>query len=171
MQAPANDPVYPGCQYTDGGLGACGRSDYASNDLVFKTTYSGWGKVARYRDVTDGLSNTLFIGEKAMAQLAYGAGGMYWDEPWILGGTGGCGRCGLELYSDMQLNAFPERASGSGWSEGNDNCGGGNWGTPSAGGPQFTFGDGSVRVISFNVDRTVFKNLIRPADGNPVSLE
>ncbi|MFM7830718.1 MAG: hypothetical protein ACKPJD_02965, partial [Planctomycetaceae bacterium] len=88
-----------------------------------------------------------------------------------LGGNGGVGRCGFELYSDFELNRFPERASGSGWSDGQYSCGGGNWGTPSPGGPQFAMGDSSVRSLSFNIDRGVMQNLIRPADGKVVSLE
>jgi len=168
---PATDPVYPGWGYSDAGQGPCGRTDYAANELVFWTTYAGWGKVSQYRDLTDGTSNTVFFGEKAMAQRAWQAGVMYWDEPWILGGNGGVGRCGFELYSDFELNRFPERASGSGWSDGQYSCGGGNWGTPSPGGPQFALGDGSVRSLSFNIDRGVMQNLIRPADGKVVSLE
>ncbi|MGV2336011.1 MAG UNVERIFIED_CONTAM: DUF1559 domain-containing protein [Planctomycetaceae bacterium] len=67
---PAVDPVYPGWNYSDGGQGPCARTDYAANDLVFRTTYSGWGQVLRFRDITDGTSNTVFFGEKAMAQNA-----------------------------------------------------------------------------------------------------
>ena len=168
---PATDVVYPGWGYSDGGAGPCARTDYAANELVAWTTYAGWGKIARYRDITDGTSNTIFFGEKAMAQRAYNAGGMYWDEPWVLGGNGGVGRCGYELYSDFELNTFPDRASGAGWSDSQYSCGGGNWGTPSPGGPQFSLGDGSVRSLSFNIDKTVMHNLIRPADGNIASVE
>lgn len=166
---PATDPVYPGWSYSDGGFGACARTDYAANELVFFTTYAGWGKVAGFQDLTDGTSNTVAIGEKALALRAYQAGSYYWDEPWILGGNGGVGRCGFELYGDRQLNLFPDRVSGAGWNDGQYSCGGGNWGTPSPGGPQFVLADGSVRTIAFTVDKQVMFNLIRPADGNPAS--
>ncbi|MEI7699293.1 MAG: DUF1559 domain-containing protein [Planctomycetia bacterium] len=168
---PATDPVYPGWGYSDAGQGPCARTDYAANELIFRTTYAGWGSVSKYRDITDGTSNTIFFGEKAMAQRAWEAGGMYWDEPWILGGNGGVGRCGFELYSDFDLNNFPERVNGAGWNDGQYSCGGGNWGTPSPGGPQFALGDGSVRAFSFQTDKGVLHNLIRPGDGRVVSLE
>lgn len=162
---PTTDSVYPGWEYSHADFGPSGRTDYAANDQVFWTTYAGWGKVTKHRDLADGTSNTIFFGEKAMAQTAYQAGGMYWDEPWIMGGTGGAGRCGDELYSDRQLNDFPERASGAGWTEGDESCGGGNWGTPDPGGPQFAFGDGSVHTLSFSMDTGVLRLLIRANDG------
>ncbi len=168
---PATDSVYPGWNYNNAGLGACARTDYAANDLILRTTYSGWGKVMTYRDITDGTSNTIFVGEKALAQKAYRAGVMYWDEPWILGGNGGVGRCGYELYSDFDLNNFPDRVSGPGWNDGNYSCGGGNWGSPSPAGPQFALGDGSVRSFSFNTSKMLLYRVIRPADGQVVSFE
>jgi prepilin-type N-terminal cleavage/methylation domain-containing protein len=168
---PATDPIYPGWNYSDGGAGPAARTDYAANELVFYTTYAGWGKVMRHSGITDGTTSTIGFGEKAMAQRAYLANVMYWDEPYVLGGNGGVGRCGDEFYSDMMLNNFPERASGPGWSQGGDSCGGGNWGTPGAGGPQFALMDGSVRLLSFSTDRVVIRRLIRPADGEVVSLD
>ena len=138
---------------------------------MFCTTYAGWGKVNGFQDLLDGSSNTLFLGEKALAANAYSAGVFYWDEPWILGGNGGVGRCGIELYSDMLLRKFPERVSGAGWNDGQYGCGGGNWGTPSPGGPQFVLGDGSVRMVSFTVDKNVMWNLIRPYDGQPTGSD
>lgn len=162
---PPMDNLYPGWAYHDAGFGPAARTDYASNDQVFFTTYAGWGKVSRFASVTDGSSSTIAFGEKALAQRAYQAGSMYWDEPYVLGGTGGVGRCGDSFYSDTQLNTFPDRVSGPGWSVGQESCGGGNWGTPSAGGPQFALLDGSVRLMSFSTDPKIVRLMIRPADG------
>jgi hypothetical protein len=90
---PATDPVYPGWSYSDAGLGVNGRSDYAANDQVIFTTYgSNWGRVSTVASITDGTSNTVFVGEKAMSPRAITAGVWYWDEPYIMGGTGGTGR-------------------------------------------------------------------------------
>jgi prepilin-type N-terminal cleavage/methylation domain-containing protein len=169
---PATDPVYPGWGYSDAGLGPSSRTDYAANDQVFFTTYgANWGRVSTHGSIADGTSNTIIFGEKAMAGRAVAAGVWYWDEPYIMGGTGGTGRCGDELYSDAQLNAFPDLASGPGWSVGAESCGGGNWGTPAAGGPQFAFGDGSVRTVRFGTPAAIVRLLIRPADGQVVSFE
>lgn len=170
QQVPVNDSVYPGWTYDDAGEGASGRTDYAANEIVFWTTYAGWGKVSRFRDITDGTSNTLFFGEKAMSQAAYQSGSWHWDEPWILGGNGGVGRCGDELYQDSVLNDFPERASSASWSEDGVSCGGGNWGSPDSGGPQIAMGDGSVRGVSYSFDRGLMRRIIRPRDGETISF-
>jgi prepilin-type N-terminal cleavage/methylation domain-containing protein len=169
---PATDPVYPGgWAYSDAGLGPSGRTDYAANDQVFFTTYgSNWGKVATVATVSDGLSNTVFFGEKAMSPRAVTAGVWYWDEPIVMGGTGGTGRCGDGLYPDARLNDFPELASGPGWSEAGESCGGGNWGSPSSAGPQFVFGDGSVRTVRYSTPQPMFRLMIRPADGQVVTF-
>ena len=128
-----------------------------------KTTVAG---------VTDGLSNTIFVGEKAMSPKAYEAGVWYWDEPVVMGGTGGTGRCGDGLYPDSRLNDFPELASGPGWSEPpNRSCGGGNCGSPGSAGPQFLFGDGSVRLVKYATPSNVFRNMIKPDDGEIINFE
>ncbi len=172
MQVPATDIVYPGWTYVDGGAGPSARTDYAANELVCFTTYSGWGKVSTIASVTDGTSNTILIGEKALAQKAIQLGSWHWDEPYVMGGNGGVGRCGDELYSDSQLNAFPDRVEGPGWTQSPDSCGGGNWGSPSdAGGPQFVFCDGSVRAVRYGTPSTSVRLMIRPADGLVVSFD
>jgi prepilin-type N-terminal cleavage/methylation domain-containing protein len=172
VQVPTTDPVYPGWNYSDGEAGPSARTDYAANELVHWTTYAGWGKVSTVGSIADGTSNTIFIGEKAMAANAVAAGSWHWDEPYVMGGNGGVGRCGDGMYSDTQLIAFPERASSNSWTEGGDSCGGGNWGNPSgAGGPQFVFGDGSVRTVRYSTPSPMLRLMLRPADGLVVTFD
>jgi prepilin-type N-terminal cleavage/methylation domain-containing protein len=172
VQVPATDTVYPGWNYNDDGAGPSARTDYASNELVFFTTYAGWGKVSTIASIADGTSNTIFFGEKAMAQRAVQSGSWHWDEPYVMGGNGGVGRCGDEFYSDSQLNQFPDRVEGAGWTQTPDSCGGGNWGSPSsAGGPQFAFGDGSVRTVRYGTPSPVIRLMIRPSDGQVINWD
>jgi hypothetical protein len=166
------DPVYPGYSYSDAGLGPAAHSDYAANDQVYLTTYgSNWGLVTTVGSVSDGLSNTIFMGEKAMSPRAYRLGVYCWDEPYILGGTGGTGRCGDAAFPDTQLINFPELVYGNSWTEGTESCGGGTWGTPSPAGPQFLFGDGSVRTVRFSTPSPMLRLMIRPADGQVVTFD
>lgn len=168
---PATDPFYAGWSYDSAGLGAAGRTDYAANDQVFKTTYNlaDWGNPQKMRDLIDGTSNTIVFGEKAMAQKGWQGGGLYWDEPWVMGGTGGAGRCGNELYSDFMLNSFPNRASDiTIIVPANNTCGGGNWGSPDSSGAQVGFADGSVRTLSYSMNTTVLAYMIQPKDGQVI---
>jgi hypothetical protein len=170
---PAVDPIYPGWSYGDAGLGANGRTDYAANDqIIFPAYGSMWGQNSTFATITDGASNTVLVGEKAMAPQAVAAGVWYWDEPIIEGGTGGAARCGENLYQDQSLRSFPENASGPGWFDPTTNafCGGGNWGSPAAGGVQFLFVDGGVRNINYAIAPPVMRNLIQPNDGNIVVI-
>lgn len=172
QSVPATDTVNPGWGYNDAGIGPSGRTDYAANDQVFYTTYgSNWGKVARIASITDGTSNTIFVGEKAMNPASYAIGAWYWDEPYIMGGTGGTGRCGDGIYPDSQLVAYPNYPESRSWTVGSESCGGGTWGSPSAGGALFVFGDGSVRGLNYSTTNAMLRLMIRPADGQVVIFE
>ncbi|MBX9626495.1 MAG: DUF1559 domain-containing protein [Gemmataceae bacterium] len=180
-----SDPVNPGFTYDDAGLGPSARTDYAANDQVFPTTYSGWGRVLKYTDLRDGSSQTIFFGEKAMSPDQVATGGWSWDEPYVMGGTGGTGRCGDGIYPDSEMRRFPEKVYAGNWPYPNDpapdapspgeGCGGGNWGSPSPAGAQFAFGDGSVRTVrhtgtlpptlAAGAAQLQVRRMIRPADG------
>jgi prepilin-type processing-associated H-X9-DG protein len=173
-ETPAIDPIYAGWSYGDAGLGANGRTDYAANDQVIYPAYDKfWGKTATFATFSDGTSNTVLVGEKAMAPQAVQAGVWYWDEPIIEGGTGGTARCGENVYWDRTLRDFPENASGPGWYDANTRafCGGGNWGSPSSAGAFFLFADGHVKSVTYGIAATVMRNLIQPNDGNTVVLD
>jgi prepilin-type N-terminal cleavage/methylation domain-containing protein len=165
IAVPTTDPVYPGWNYTDGGWGNWAKTDYAANDQVIIPAWgSRWGEVKKFRDLTDGVSNTILVGEKALDLTAMASGSWYWDEPIVVGGSGGTARCGLELYPDdhglLELVNVSRPYSNGGF------CGGGNWGAPvDAGGVQFVLGDGSVQMLSYSVDKLIFEHLLRPQDG------
>jgi len=167
---PAVDPVYPGWKYIDQTNSLWGRTDYAANDQIVLPAYgSAWGQTTRIGEITDGLSNTILAGEKALDPDAMASGSWYWDEPILIGGAGGAARCGVALYQDrhglLDLVAGPSMVFPNG-----DYCGGGNWGAPSAAGVQFLLADGSVRNLSFSTDSTVMRRLIQPRDGEVVTL-
>ncbi len=184
IPVPTSDPIYPGWSYlvvqppanyaTFGNM--WGHTDYAANDQIIYPGDGAIGQTMRLSQIVDGPSNTILAGEKALDVRAIAAGGWFWDEPIILGGAGGTARCGLGLFRDGNIGAL---AAGPGVSAWPDNasqfCGGGNWGSPSAAGVQFVFGDGSVRMLSYGLSdpnftfTTVMWQLIRPSDGIPIA--
>ena len=144
---PATDTVNPGWSYDDAGLGPSARTDYAANDQVFFTTYAGWGKVATIASIADGTSNTIFFGEKALGIRSAASGSWRWDEPYVMGGTGGTGRCGDVVYPDREIDDYPDYVEAGAWPYKDaggaltdpvadrppsvESCGGGSWGSPS----------------------------------------
>jgi prepilin-type N-terminal cleavage/methylation domain-containing protein len=168
---PRHDPIYPGWGYDGAGLNPWSHTDYAANDqVVVPSWYGNWGKTRGLRDVRDGSSNTILVGEKALDPDAVEAGSWYWDEPIILGGAGGTARCGGRLYLDRP--GLRELVDGP-WDPYNDggSCGGGNWGSPDPGGVQFLMGDGSARGVKYTVNFKVMEHLIKPRDGGTVSAD
>ena len=73
--------------YSGGGW-SWGKTDYAANALVIPNR----PQCVRSTQITDGLSNTILLGEKAMHPANYATGTWYWDEPFFVGGSGGTQR-------------------------------------------------------------------------------
>lgn len=160
---PSTDPVYPGWTYVvpPSIPNLWARTDYAANDQIILPAYgSNWGRVQRVSDLTDGSSQTMLVGEKALDREAMQSGSWYWGEPIVVGGAGGTARCGDSIYTDGPLRELVGGGSYPG-------CGGGNWGSPHPGTARFVLADGSVKTVTENIDRALFRRLLRPQDGEP----
>ncbi len=129
----------------------------------------------RFADVTDGLSNTLFVGERCFmldgvnlnAGVLFGhngnsdiqSGGDYVDG--FISVVGG----GKTHINTTQTYDIPKNYNNLDGRQG--------FASNHAGGAQFVLGDGSVRFISENIDDnfgggadTLYENLLRRDDGN-----
>jgi prepilin-type N-terminal cleavage/methylation domain-containing protein/prepilin-type processing-associated H-X9-DG protein len=159
QSVPATDPVFAGVHYTDGGMNPWAVTDFGGNWYVIINRWPAGGAPLAglpltVSDISDGLSNTILIGEKAMDPRAYNTGGWYFNEPIFSGGSAGTARQGTAIIRDKQGNAFP-------W----------NWGSPHAAGGQFVFCDGSVRTLRFGMDGGIVYALMTPAGKEVVSPE
>lgn len=137
-------------RYQTGGLTWGGRTDYAVNLVAFAnrpTCYT----TAKF---SDGLSNTIFAGEKALDTVAQGES-WYWDEPVYLGGSKGTSRGDVGLVRDkpgLSNEAFKD-----------------HWGSAHPAGVQFLYGDSSVHILSFDTDTRTMAARQTPDGGEAVS--
>ena len=126
--------------------------NYSLNDAVPHAT--------RFQDVTDGLSNTILLGEKTVQSMQIFSYALYWSTTWS-SRMAGSDRTGLNIYvfnPELDCHAIvpprqgaPDKASSF-----------------HAGGAQFALFDGSVWLISGTIDRRTLANLAELGDGNPV---
>jgi hypothetical protein len=138
-------------KYISGGW-TWGKTDYAVNILAFDNRPN----CRNMNSFTDGLSNTILVGEKAVDLQVAQSGSWYWDEPFFLGGSKGTSRDGFALLRDRAgagaLNPYKE-----------------NWGSSHPGGVFFLFGDGAVHLIPRTIDADTFTALMTPDGGEAVS--
>lgn len=147
QHVPKVDPVYAKWTYFDAGLGPWGRTDYAANDQVIR---GGMGNVTKPIEVKDGLAETALAAEKVLDTRAIKSGGWYWDEPIILGGSGGTGRKGSKLYRDAD-HLLEEVAD--------------SWGSPDPHGVWFLFCDGHTQFFKYDTPKSNIAAIISPRGG------
>jgi prepilin-type processing-associated H-X9-DG protein len=137
-------------QYGDysGGGWAWGKIDYAGNSaLLWK------GRLCLPLSViTDGTSQTILVGEKAMCSTAYTNGSWLFDEPFFLGGSRSNARAGNLIVKDIAGYAYAAE----------------HWGAAHPGGAQFLFADGSVRMLAYWTSPEVVGALLTPDGGEVV---
>ncbi|HTK78129.1 MAG TPA: DUF1559 domain-containing protein [Gemmataceae bacterium] len=112
--------------------------------------------------VKDGLSNTIFAGEKALyVEQAVDGARIFQDDPVFAGGTWGTARGGTKVLRDTKLTSDPYYASTQAVLFN-------QWGSPFSSGAHFVFGDGSVRLIPFGHSqkfRVLFRTMLTPQGG------
>jgi hypothetical protein len=127
-------------------------------------TANGWAPRDSFSKVTDGTSNTIFVGEKHITQNELGKccnsgdfadGNIYWQSPnWGEYTVGRHVRTATPLAPYKSFTDSPDYQTGFGsWHDGI---------------AHFLLGDGSVRGISNNTDVNLFRNLGHASDGNVI---
>jgi hypothetical protein len=138
-------------------------TDYSSSygENLSSTAQGSFGNdgAARFRDLTDGMSNSILVGESTQLRHTATAYGPYWGA-----GVHTCCH-GVTIDAQYQINVDYNKDGTKlqyAW----------GFGSHHVGGAQFLLGDGSVRFISDSVDFTqVFRPMNRIRDGIIVSGE
>jgi prepilin-type N-terminal cleavage/methylation domain-containing protein/prepilin-type processing-associated H-X9-DG protein len=142
QSAPAYDQYG---SYISGGW-AWAKTDYAVNLLALPNRPT----CLALAQLSDGASNTILAGEKAMDPKNYQTGTWFWDEPYYLGGAGGTERDQPVILHDARGIPF--------WH---------NWGSAHDGGAQFLFADGSVHLLAYATSAPIVLALMTPSGGEP----
>lgn len=108
----------------------------------------------RFGDITDGTSNTALVGEKYLSRLHYASGTSFGDDqPAYVGDD-----ADIRRWTDAppKKDANPDGIQ--------------HFGSAHFGGCHFVLCDGSVRLISYTIDATIFKNFGNRHDGSPIDV-
>jgi len=133
-------------------------SDYASNNLSEGTgaIRANWmGFPLGLRDMLDGSSSTLLVGDKRMNLFYLGAGRSDDNEGYT---------CGNDWDTMRDTNLPPALDSNEPTSE----RGFAQFGSSHHSGMNFVLGDGSVRHVTYSIDPKIFARMGARADGAPL---
>jgi prepilin-type N-terminal cleavage/methylation domain-containing protein/prepilin-type processing-associated H-X9-DG protein len=139
--------------------GATGNGAYACNGMLQQYQDASGsittGYTVKLTTVTDGLSNTLMIGERSVSP----PGNLNDYRSWVRGNNGGSGATKNIAYPINSTNY-----------NGSNNFNDISMGSTHTNGANFGMGDGSVRFLTQNIDMTVYMMSSTMKDGEVVSL-
>ncbi len=142
------------------------RSELRFEGVIYPSGYegvvtrTGVGEPSKSKDITDGLSNTMVIGEKRVYIDRYELGDWHDDIGWTDGWDPDIMRyTGYEPGPDI---VQPPRAAPPGY--------GFRFGASHAAGFNATFADGHVTLIQYDIDLVVFNALGNRKDGRVVEM-
>jgi prepilin-type N-terminal cleavage/methylation domain-containing protein/prepilin-type processing-associated H-X9-DG protein len=111
----------------------------------------------KFEDVSDGTSNTLFIGEKEVEEKG--------DLGWMSGTRSTLRNTGLEINAGLGPHRYGAQPQPAPKESGETSVKVGGFSSRHPGGANFAFGDGSVRFLSQTVPTDVFQQLGHRSDG------
>ena len=133
----------------------CALGDYAGSNWEMTGVVQQY-LPNRIADITDGTSNTLLLGDRRLN--LYFLGRVQTDDD-----TGYASGWDQDIMRRSDVTPLPDYSAPTG--NGDLRFGGSHTGVIN-----IALADGSVRTLSYTVDRTTFKNLGNKADGQPIDL-
>lgn len=133
----------------------------------------------RVRDVTDGLSNTLMVGERVwdrnimdpstgQTRTANNRAGTLWVTRSSTTANNHCNACGYTDSLGVTFDGVNSNNLFNGSGTFQNNRGRSSFSSLHSGGSQFVLGDGSVRFISENLATSTLNRLGNKSDGNVI---
>jgi prepilin-type N-terminal cleavage/methylation domain-containing protein/prepilin-type processing-associated H-X9-DG protein len=185
------DPLAGDGSTMNGAFVAVNHVQATVNGQVVNTPAVLDGSPLKFSDITDGLSNTMLIGEKAVNQLTFNStsdGDWGDDEGYTLGVTWDSIRYGEGAssasfqpipYSDawgnpdnpVQDQPCPANFSGGGYAPDFPGWPNYRWGAAHPGAMNILLCDGSVRTMSYSIDLAVLSYLCARNDGQVFTLD
>jgi prepilin-type N-terminal cleavage/methylation domain-containing protein/prepilin-type processing-associated H-X9-DG protein len=118
----------------------------------------GYGRQGKFALITDGTSNVIAIGEKMLRIVNYETGDWHDDRGWTDGWDPDIMRyTAFRPFRDQENSPAPDGVDV-----------GYHFGSAHPGGCNFLFGDGAIKMLSYDIDATVFNNLGNRGDGAPI---
>jgi prepilin-type N-terminal cleavage/methylation domain-containing protein len=141
--ASTGTPAGTGDYYT--GMNGTDENTSANGPFWYK------GKSLNFQSVSDGLSNTVFVGEKHIPNFQFGKG------------------VDSSIYNGDHGSSFKKLGTGAALARGP--TGSGQFGSYHPGICQFVLGDGSVRALAVSIDVTNLDRLANRKDGQVITAD
>ncbi len=139
------------------------QAEFFTRSNLWPRPPSDWSGISYLRtsirtsEITDGLSNTILIGEKHISRDRYATGTDWGDNEPSLNGFNNDNHRSTNPY-------WPYQRDAKGLSIG-------SFGSAHYSAGNFVLCDGSVRSLPYSIDKTVFRNLGNRHDGNSRQLD
>ncbi len=138
----------------------CGNNTDSANQAPGNGFFQGRSEILNFANITDGLSNTIAVGEvERTANVGPSANSSGAFPVWVGGDLVGGDTDSVMRRCDGTNNSLNSVA-------GNDEA----FGSLHPGGANFLFGDGSCHFLSETITPATYVNLGRRNDGNPVTI-
>ncbi|MBX9681749.1 MAG: DUF1559 domain-containing protein [Gemmataceae bacterium] len=131
-----------------GDIWGTGHESYPYKGIIVRTNMTTGGRASTMASITDGTSNTVMIAEKRLNSTLYTGGEWHDDSGWCDGWDPDVIRC-----SDQPQRDAPSGVTGY------------ETGSAHVAGMMCVFGDGSVRMLAFNITGATFTQMVDKMDG------